>query len=90
MKRSLVNYQEPVTAATLHAFGDASAEGVAAVVYSVLEQPSEMTRLVAAKTRLAKRGLTIPRLELVAGHMAVNLLSNVYMSLVDYLPNTHS
>ena len=33
--------------------------------------------LIAAKSRLAKRGLTIPRLELIAGHMAVNLITNV-------------
>ena len=89
VKRSLVNYQEPITAATLHAFGDASANGVAAVVYSVFEQLSGVTqRLIAARTRLAKRGLTIPRLELVGSHMAVNLLSNVYRSLADYLPST--
>ena len=33
--------------------------------------------LVAARSRLSKKGLTIPRLELVAGHMAVNLATNV-------------
>ena len=32
--------------------------------------------LVASRARLAKKGLTIPRLELVSDHMAVNLLSN--------------
>ena len=37
--------------------------------------------LVAAKARLAKQGLTIPRRELVSGHMAVNLLSNVQDAL---------
>ena len=30
-----------------------------------------------AKARLAKQNLTIPRLELVGGHMAVNLVTNV-------------
>ena len=87
--RSLVSYREPVIAAALHSFGDASSDGVSAVVYSVVEQPSGVTqRLVAARTRLAKRGLTIPRLELVASHMAVNLLSNVYRYLESYLPST--
>ena len=33
--------------------------------------------LVAAKARLAKQGLTIPRLELVSGYMAMNLVLNV-------------
>ena len=33
--------------------------------------------LLAAKSRLAKKGLTIPRLELVSAHMAANLAENV-------------
>ena len=37
--------------------------------------------LVTAKSRLAKQGLTIPRLELVSGHMAVNLIANVRQAL---------
>ena len=58
---SLVSYREPIIAAALHFFGDASSDGVSAVVYSVVEQPSGVTqRLVAARTRLAKRGLTNP------------------------------
>lgn len=37
--------------------------------------------LVTAKSCLAKQGLTIPRLELVSGHMAVNLIANVPQAL---------
>ena len=37
--------------------------------------------LVAAKARLAKEGLTIPRLELVSAHMAANLVTNVRNAL---------
>ena len=73
--RSLVLAREPIQAVALHAFGDASAQGVAAAVYAVVEQETGVKQgLVAAKARLAKQGLSIPRLELVAGHMAVNLL----------------
>ncbi len=36
---------------------------------------------MAARARLSKKGLTIPRLELVSGHMAVNLLANVASAL---------
>ena len=36
---------------------------------------------MAAKSRLAKQGLTIPRLELVSAHMAVNLVNNVQEAL---------
>lgn len=37
--------------------------------------------LLAAKSRLAKKGLTIPRLELVSAHMAANLVENVKNAL---------
>ena len=76
--RSLAPHHQPVTAITFHAFGDASKHGVSAVVYAVVEQEEATTQgLVCAKARLAKQNLTIPRLELVAGHMAVNLATNV-------------
>ena len=76
--RSLAPHQQPITAIALHAFGDASKNGVSAAVYAVVEQDQTTTQgLVSAKARLAKQGLTIPRLELVAGHMAANLVTNV-------------
>ena len=66
----------------LHAFGDASGKGVSTAVYAVVEQPSGMNKgLVTAKSRLSKKGLTIPRLELVSGHMATNLVYNVNEAL---------
>ena len=47
-------------------------------IYAVVEQPSGTTQqLAAAKSRLAKRNLSVPRLELVAAHMATNFLQNV-------------
>lgn len=77
-KRSLVAYEEPIDALELHSFGDTSRRGVAAVVYAVVKQASRITQgLVVAKSQLAKQGLTIPRLELVAGHMASNMIDNV-------------
>ena len=52
--------------------------GVAAAAFTVVMQPSGVTQgLVAAKARLAKQGLTIPRLELVASLMAANLATNI-------------
>ena len=76
--RTLVPHREPIEAVELHSFGDASGRGVCAAVYAVVRQQSGVSQgLVTAKSRLAKRGLTIPRLELVAGHMAVNLVQNV-------------
>ena len=76
--RSITAYQEPIREVKLHSFGDASKQGVCAAVYAVVRQDSGVAQgLVAAKSRLAKVNLTIPRLELVAGHMAVNLAVNV-------------
>jgi hypothetical protein len=83
--RSLVGYEEEIEAIDLHAFGDASGKGVSSVVYAVTEQQSGINQgIVASKSRLAKKGLPIPRLELVAGHMSTNLLPNVKESLEDF------
>ena len=84
-ERALVKYQEPISSMSIHVFGDASGLGVAAGAYTVVSQPSGVTQgIVAAKARLAKQGLTIPRLELVAGHMAANLATNVREALEGY------
>lgn len=85
--RSIARYQEAVQEVELHSFGDASERGVGAAVHAVVRQPSGNTqRLVVAKSRLAKQGLTIPRLELIAAHMATNLLINVRNAL-DNVPS---
>ena len=88
--RPLAPYRVAVTAIELHSFGDASSQGVCAAVYAVVYQGDKVTQgLVCAKSRIAKRNLTIPRLELVAGHMAVNLVSNVATVLSDFQVETH-
>ena len=85
--RPIVHYREKVQEVELHSFGDASISGVGAAVYAVVRQESGTTqRLVAAKGRLAKQNLTIPRLELVGAHMATNLLINV-RNAYDNLPS---
>ena len=89
--RSLAVHREDIEHIELHSFGDACANRVAAFVYGVVRQASGTNQgLIAARSRLAKQGLTIPRLELVAGHMAVNLVANVRNAL-DGLPisSTH-
>jgi hypothetical protein len=47
----------------------------------IQQESGSAQALVTAKSRLAKTNLTIPRLELVAGHMAVNLAVNVRKTL---------
>ena len=76
--RSLATYQEEVLGIHLHAFGDTSGKGTAAAVYAAVRQARGVTQgLVTAKARLAKKKLTMPRLELVVGLMAAKLLHNV-------------
>ncbi|KAK3716737.1 hypothetical protein QZH41_006308 [Actinostola sp. cb2023] len=89
LPRSLAIYRDDIESIELHAFGDASANGVAACVYAVLRQASGTNQgLVAARSRLSKQGLTIPRLELVAGHMAVNLVTNVSTAIQGFPVST--
>lgn len=80
--RAFKLYQEKINAIDFHVFGDASITGTAAVLYAVIHQNSGITQgLVAANARLSKKDLTIPRLELVALHMAANLCENVKEAL---------
>ena len=90
VSRTLVPYHKPISSLTLLAFGNASTKGVSAAVYAIVHQDQGATQqLVCAKPRQSKKNLTIPRLELVAGHMAVNLVTNA-QAAINFLPHeTH-
>ena len=80
--RALTTQREAIKEIELHTFGDASGKGVCAALYAIVKQNgSTNVGLVAARARLAKQDLTIPRLELVSAHMATNLLMNVRQAL---------
>ena len=80
--RSLVRKLEKIDSIDLYSFGDASNNGVSAVVHAVVHQETDVNQgFVAAKARLAKKSLTIPRKKLVAGHMSANLVRNVKKAL---------
>ena len=82
MTQSLVRKLEKIDAIDLYSFGDASDNGVSAVVHAVVHQETDVNQgFVAAKAQLAKKSLTIPRKELVAGHMSANLVRNVKKAL---------
>ena len=82
MPISLALYREDIEYIELHSFGDAFGNRVAACVYGIIQQASGTNQgLIAARSMLTKQGLTIPRLELVDGHMAVNLVANVSFTL---------
>ena len=74
----------------IHRFGDASGEGLCAAVCTVATQLSGVTQeLLVSKARLVKKGLTIPRLELVASHMVTNLVTNASRALSHILHEKH-
>ena len=82
--RSLTLKLEPITSVDLQIFRDASILGYCAVAYAVVSQPSKVNQgLVASKSRLSKKDITIPRLELIAAHMAANLATNIKAALKD-------
>ena len=69
----------------LHVFGDASLKGVSAVLYAVVHQQDGKSQgILVAKNKLSRRPLTVPRLKLVAAHMATNLMENTRSALKKY------
>ena len=80
--RPISNLQEKIERVVLHAFADASKEGTSVALYAVIHQGSKAKQgLLASKSRLSKKNLSIPRLELVAAHMASNILENASRAL---------
>ena len=58
--------------------------GTCAVAYAVVFQPNgTQQNIIASKSRLAKQKLSIPKLELVATHMAANLADNIKTALAN-------
>ena len=71
-------YNEKIRSVTL----EASSKGVCAAVYAVVDQLKEKSQgLLKSKSRLLKKSLIIPRLELIAARMATNLLSSTKIAL---------
>ena len=66
-------------------FGDASLLGTCAVAYAVIQQPFGIKQgLIASKSRLSKKQITIPRLESVAAQMETNLAKSMRTSLPNH------
>ena len=58
--RSITHHRELIQAIDLHGFGDASFNGTSAAIYAVVHQESGVSQgLVAAKSRLAKTGVSL-------------------------------
>ena len=68
----------------IHVFRDSSILGTCAVAYAVVFQPNGTQQdIIASKSRLAKQKLSIPRLELVATHVAANLADNIKIAFTN-------
>eukprot|EP00794_Sanderia_malayensis_P010671 gene10671-11804_t len=80
--RTVAPYLEDISLIVLHHFMDASNKGVAGQTVAIVAQPSGSTQLLlTSKARIAKRGLSIARQELVACQMDANLAVNVNNAL---------
>ena len=76
--RSIPTNKKSITSVDMLTFGDDSILANCAAV----NQPSAISQeLVPCKSRISKRNLIIPRLELVSTHMACNLISKVKSAL---------
>ena len=66
---SITSLAHAITPLEVHGFGDASVIGCSALVYLVIHQDEWINQgLLTVKSRLSKRDLMMPRLELVATH----------------------
>ena len=66
----------------IHLFSDASLDGVHTVAYAIVYQPNKVSQsLITSKCRLAKKNISIPRLELIAAHMSSILTGNLKCSV---------
>ena len=70
--------------ADIHVFRDSSIIGTCLVAYAIVFQPNATQKnIIASKSCLAKQKWSIPRLELVATHMAANLADNIKTALAN-------
>ena len=69
-----ISIRETITNTDIHVFSDAIITGVCIVAYAVIYQPDKISQgLITSKSRLAKRNITIPCLDLIAAQMSANL-----------------
>jgi hypothetical protein len=80
--RSITKDIRKIKEVHLHIFADASNLACASATIAVVEHASGTVKgLLTAKARISKRNTSIPRLELISGHMAANMAKNVCKAL---------
>ena len=78
MARSIAVKGKQISYIDIHLFSDTSLTGVCTVAYVVVIQQNIFSQnLITSISRLARKNLSIPRLEVVVAHMSANLAENV-------------
>ena len=86
-----ISVRETITNIEIHLFSDASINRLCTVAYAVIYQPNKISQsLIISKSRLAKRNLTIPSLELIAAQMSANLSQNIKNALTNHVRNFYA
>ena len=66
----------------IHRFGNSSINGVCTVGGATIYQPNRISQgLIIIKSRLAKKNLTMPHLELITAQMSANYAQNIKNAL---------
>ncbi len=80
--RSITKGIRKIKEVHLHIFADASNLACSSATIAVVEHANGTVKgLLTAKARISKRNTSIPRLELISGHMAANMAKNVCKAL---------
>ena len=83
--RSIPTEGKEITLIEFQGFSDASTLRCCVIVYAAVRQGNQLSQgLLTSKSRLSKKNLTIPRLELVSCHIISNLLDNMANTLELY------
>ena len=83
--RAIPIFQAPIQHIDLHSFGDANKSGTFSATYVVIFQEAGTSQgLFGSNSRLSKKGLFMPRLELVASHMIANTMQNTREALAGF------
>ncbi|XP_028519054.1 uncharacterized protein LOC110252621 [Exaiptasia diaphana] len=80
--RSIPQGVNNITGVHLHLFGDASKTVCSTVAIAVIEHSTGVFKgMLTSMSTILKQNTTIPRLELISGHMAANMAKNINTAL---------
>ena len=84
--RNVITSVREIAAVHLHLFVDASNLACCAAAIAEVEHDAGVIKgLLTSKSRISKRSTTTPRLELISGHMAANMVRTCLLLSIDGL-----